>query len=82
MKTVNIHEAKSSLSKLLELVQDGEAVVIAKAGKPVASLIPYLAPKSSIIFGSLKGQISYDPKVMSGPDPEIQLMFYGDQVSE
>lgn len=37
---VNVHEAKSQLSRLLELVEEGETVVIARHGKPVAELIP------------------------------------------
>ena len=40
MRTVNIHEAKTHLSRLLERVQRGEEIVIAKAGKPVARLTP------------------------------------------
>ena len=40
MKTVNVHEAKTHLSRLLERVEAGEAVVIARAGKPVARLVP------------------------------------------
>lgn len=41
MKQVNVHEAKSQLSKLLEDVEAGERVVIARAGEPVAVLSPY-----------------------------------------
>ena len=41
MKTVNIHEAKTHLSKLLARVAAGEEVVIARAGKPVARLVPW-----------------------------------------
>lgn len=37
---VNVHEAKSQLSRLLELVEEGETVVIARQGKPVAELVP------------------------------------------
>jgi prevent-host-death family protein len=37
---VNVHEAKSQLSRLLELVEEGETVVIARHGKPVAELVP------------------------------------------
>ncbi len=48
MQVVNIHDAKSQLSKLLERVQSGEDVVIAKAGTPIARLIPYVAPKRKI----------------------------------
>lgn len=40
MTTVNIHEAKTHLSRLLERVASGEEIVIAKAGKPVARLVP------------------------------------------
>ncbi|HNX52014.1 MAG TPA: type II toxin-antitoxin system Phd/YefM family antitoxin [Thermoanaerobaculaceae bacterium] len=41
MTAVNIHQAKTHLSRLLERVATGEEVVIAKAGKPVARLVPY-----------------------------------------
>jgi prevent-host-death family protein len=40
MKVVNVHEAKTSLSKLLAAVARGEEVTIAKAGRPVAKLVP------------------------------------------
>ena len=40
MKTVNIHEAKTQFSKLVESVTEGESIVIAKAGRPVARLVP------------------------------------------
>ena len=43
-KAVNVHEAKTHFSKLLERVQAGEEVVIAKAGKPVARLVPFARP--------------------------------------
>ena len=55
MKTVNIHEAKTHLSRLLERVADGEEIIIARAGKPVAKLVP-LKPKPRRP-GSLKGKI-------------------------
>ena len=44
MVTVNIHEAKTQLSKLLQRVMNGEHIVIAKAGHPVAVLSPYQTP--------------------------------------
>jgi prevent-host-death family protein len=44
MTTVNIHEAKTHLSRLLERVQHGERIVIAKAGHPIALLTPIDAP--------------------------------------
>lgn len=44
MESVNIHEAKTHLSRLIEEVASGKEVVIARAGKPVARLVPYLSP--------------------------------------
>lgn len=77
MKQVNIYDAKTQLSKLIEMVQNGEEVVIAKAGKPVADLKPHTPKKNKIKFGTLKGKLNYDPAVFDGIDPEIQEMFYG-----
>jgi prevent-host-death family protein len=64
MKQVNIHEAKTQLSKLIALVEKGEEIVIARAGKPVARLVhdrKKAAPSSrhpkSRIAGALKGKI-------------------------
>lgn len=52
---VNIHEAKTGFSKLVERVRRGQEVVIAKAGKPVAKLVAYEPPKRKIAPpGSLK----------------------------
>lgn len=45
MKTVNIHQAKTQLSRLLKRVEAGEEVVLARAGKPVAKLVPMPANK-------------------------------------
>ncbi len=58
LQTVNVHEAKTQLSKLLEAVQSGDEIVIAKAGTPVARLVPYTPPKRKIASpGAMKGQI-------------------------
>ena len=48
MRTVNIHEAKTHFSKLLDAVAAGEEVVIAKAGRPVARLAPMETPKPDV----------------------------------
>jgi prevent-host-death family protein len=76
--SVNIHEAKTHLSRLLEQVAAGERVVISKAGRPVADLVPHRA--ATVTFGGLKGEIAYDDAVF-GNDPDIQEMFYGDAAS-
>lgn len=57
MHIVNIHEAKTRLSKLLEEVRSGEDVVIAKAGNPIARLVPYTLPKRKIAPpGAMEGE--------------------------
>lgn len=73
---VNVHEAKSQLSKLIEAVLNGEEVVIARAGKPVVDLVLHREPQ--VVFGVAhwKGYV-HDPAVFDGVDPEIQEMFYG-----
>jgi len=71
---VNIHEAKTHLSRLLERVAAGERVVISKAGTPIADLVPHQA--TSVTFGGLKGEVTYSDQAF-GLDPDIQRMFYG-----
>jgi prevent-host-death family protein len=53
---VNIHEAKTHLSRLLERVAVGEEVIIAKAGKPVAKLVPIKSSRPRFKLGSAKGK--------------------------
>ena len=60
-ETVNVHEAKTTLSRLLERAEAGEEIVIARAGKPVARLVPYKADRPKRTFGALKGQIRILP---------------------
>jgi prevent-host-death family protein len=76
---VNIHEAKTHLSRLLERVAAGERVVISKAGQPIADLVPH--QRTPVVFGGLRGELSYDDTSFAEPDPDIQRMFYGDDVA-
>ena len=55
MAAYNVHEAKTSLSKLLERVEEGEEVVIARHGTPVAKLVPVARKKR--VLGSMRGLI-------------------------
>jgi len=55
MRQVNIHEAKTTLSQLVEAAEAGERVVLARAGKPVAELVRFIR-KPSIRLGVLKGK--------------------------
>ena len=58
---INIHEAKTHLSKLLQRVQEGEEVVIAKSGKPVARLVRVLPAASARKIGSALGDFVVPP---------------------
>lgn len=55
MKTVNIHEAKANFSTLVDAASNGERIVIAKAGKPAARLVPMENVKIVRRFGALNG---------------------------
>jgi prevent-host-death family protein len=57
MTTVNIHDAKTQFSKLIARVQRGEEVVIAKAGRPVARLVPAVSPALPRQPGSARGEL-------------------------
>jgi prevent-host-death family protein len=57
MHQVNMHEAKSQLSKLVDEVQSGEEVIIAKSGKPVARLVPYEERKAPRKPGRWRGRV-------------------------
>jgi prevent-host-death family protein len=61
MATVNIHDAKTHLSKLIQRVEMGEEITIARAGKPVARLAPVKAGTAVRKPGSAKGQIKMSP---------------------
>ncbi|MCP4408701.1 MAG: type II toxin-antitoxin system Phd/YefM family antitoxin [Gammaproteobacteria bacterium] len=60
MHTVNIHEAKTHLSRLIERASKGESFVIAKAGKPMVKVVPLNAPEPTQIkrLGFMAGQIT------------------------
>jgi prevent-host-death family protein len=61
MKMVNVHEAKSTLSRLIEEVtRTGKAVVIARAGRPVARLMPVTAAHGERKLGTLRGKLVVD----------------------
>ncbi|PRH42078.1 type II toxin-antitoxin system prevent-host-death family antitoxin [Burkholderia vietnamiensis] len=57
MQTVNIHEAKTQFSRLVDAAAAGEEIVIAKAGKPAARLVPIEKTKVTRRFGGLKGKV-------------------------
>jgi prevent-host-death family protein len=80
MKQVNLYEAKTDLSALVEQAAAGEEIIIAKNGKPKAKLVSLSAvaprPKPNFGFGSHYGWKL--PDNFDDPDPEIEAMFYGE----
>jgi prevent-host-death family protein len=79
MKTVNIHEAKTHLSRLVEEAANGEGFVIAKAGKPMVKVVPLEeATKKKRRIGTLDGQFFIPDDLDKGLDKEIEDLFYGD----
>ena len=80
MRTVNIHEAKTHLSRLVARAANGEPFIIAKAGKPLVKVVPLDAPsgRAAKRFGFLKGQIKVPDDFDSIGREEIENLFYGD----
>ena len=68
-----MHEAKTHLSRYAKRVEAGEEIVIAKAGKPVMKLVPYVAEQPQRRFGFLEGKIPpVDDSVWFEPDEELE----------
>ncbi len=77
MRSYNIHQAKTHLSRLVEAVaENGEEFIIAKAGKPVARLVPFSAERKARALGTLTGAVRETPDWW-GPDPALEDLFYG-----
>jgi prevent-host-death family protein len=75
-KTINIHEAKTHLSRIIEEVANGAEVIIAKAGEPMARLIPIAAKPRPKNLGLLRGKIKV-PDDFNSPVPEVIADFEG-----
>jgi prevent-host-death family protein len=84
MKQVNLYEAKTDLSALVEAAAAGEEIIIAKNGKPKAKLVSleHVAgpPSRKREFGFWDHYGWKLPENFNDPDPEIEAMFYGDDV--
>jgi len=77
VSTYNIHEAKSQLSKLIDAMQQGERVIIAKAGKPVAVLGPVRTVGPKRVRGVLRGQINLGPEFDEALPADLLESFEG-----
>jgi prevent-host-death family protein len=77
MKSVNVHEAKTHLSRLLEDVSRGEEITIAKAGKPVAKLVPITTSRPLRTPGFLRGKIRIAEDFDDPLPDDVQRSFEG-----
>lgn len=77
MDTINIYEAKTTLSKLVERAAAGEDVIIARGGKPVARLTQLVAAKRKIRFGIMKGQVKVANDFDAPLDNTVLAQFEG-----
>jgi prevent-host-death family protein len=80
MKQVNMHQAKTTLSKLVDAAAAGEEIIIAKAGKPVAKLVPLnpaqtTSPRPSRI-GFMKGKLNIPDDFFDAPLPEDVMRYF------
>lgn len=83
MATVNMLEAKTNLSRLVDAVESGREaeVVIARNGKPAARLVPIEPARKKVIFGLAKGKYeSQTLEEFNALDAEIAEMFYGSKI--
>ncbi|QYZ67206.1 MAG: prevent-host-death protein [Gammaproteobacteria bacterium (ex Lamellibrachia satsuma)] len=80
MHTVNIHEAKTHLSRLIDQATKGEPFIIAKAGKPLVKVMPLSAPEVGQVkrLGFMAGQITVPDDFDQMGSAEIELLF-GDE---
>jgi len=81
MRTVNIHEAKTHLSRLVDRAAKGEPFIIAKAGKPLVKVVPLDTPPAREMkrFGFMAGEIEVPDDFDTMFADEIEKMFYGDK---
>jgi prevent-host-death family protein len=77
MIQINIHQAKTQLSRLVQRVAGGEEIIIAKAGKPIARLVPYVAKGAVRRPGAMRGKIRIKKNFDAPLPKEILASFEG-----
>lgn len=78
METVNIHEAKTHLSRLVERAASGEEIVIARNGRPVARLVPFTPLGKRRTFGRMRGKIQVADDFDAPLPDDVLADFHGD----
>ncbi len=79
MRTVNMHDAKTHLSRLVEAAAKGEPFIIAKAGKPLVKVVPIDAPTMPRRLGFMRGAVTVPDDFDTMGQEEIEKLFYGDE---
>jgi prevent-host-death family protein len=79
MRTVNIHAAKTHLSRLVDEAAAGEEIIIAKAGKPLARLVPFTSTRERRAPGLMKGKIWIAEDFDEPLPEEIMAAFRGER---
>jgi prevent-host-death family protein len=77
---VNVHEAKTHLSRLLRRVEAGEEITISRAGIPVAKMTAVISASGRRPLGALEGQIQIDEDFDSPLPDDLLAMFYGEEL--
>ena len=78
MQTVNIHAAKTHLSRLVDAAANGEEIVIARAGKPVARRVPRAGPeRKKRVLGTLAGKLKVSDDFDAPLPDDLMAMFEG-----
>ncbi len=78
MKTFNIHEAKTHLSRLVDRAAKGEPFIIAKAGKPIVKVVAVEQPATAKRLGFLSGEIAVPEDFDQMGQAEIEALFGSD----
>ncbi len=77
MKLVNMHAAKTHLSRIVDEAAAGEDIVLAKGGRPVVRLVPYAAPAEPRVPGALRGRITIHRDFDAALPPAVAAAFGG-----
>jgi prevent-host-death family protein len=77
MKTVNMQDAKTHLSRLVEAAAKGESFIIGKAGKPLVKVVPVDAPTAPRRLGFMRGAVTVPDDFDTMDQEEIEKLFYG-----
>ena len=75
---INVHEAKTKLSALIASVENGDEVILARAGKPVARIVPYVKKRGGMTLGLASHAVLNIPAVdvLDAMDRDVEGMFY------